>query len=126
MGEGARGGRVAASAHTLVVRRHVRWQGADQPAALHNSLHLPTSPYISLHLPSISLYLPLSPYQAPTNPLLAGVESAALPAAMEQYLAEVEEAEREEEPLVSKDGVVAPAWYTKAKNTAERKQATEH
>ena len=54
------------------------------------SLHLPTSPYISLHLPSISLYLPLSPYQAPTNPLLAGVESAALPAAMEQYLAEVE------------------------------------
>ena len=44
---------------------------------------------------------------------------------MEQYLAEVEEAEREEEPLVSKDGVVAPAWYTKAKNTAERKQAAE-
>ena len=30
---GARGGRVAASANTLVVRRHVRWQGADQPAA---------------------------------------------------------------------------------------------
>ena len=41
------------------------------------------------------------------------MESAALPAAMEQYLDQVEAAEREEEPLVSKDGVVAPAWYTK-------------
>ena len=52
--------------------------------------------------------------KVPTNPLLAGVDNAALPAAMEQYLAEVEEGEREEEELISRDGVVAPSWYTKA------------
>ena len=63
--------------------------------------------------------------KVPTNPLLAGVDNAALPAAMEQYLAEVEEGEREEDELISRDGVVAPSWYTKAKNTAERKQAAE-
>ena len=63
--------------------------------------------------------------KVPTNPLLAGVDNAALPAAMEQYLAEVEEGEREEEELISRGGVVAPSWYTKAKNTAERKQAAE-
>ena len=67
----------------------------------------------SLRQPTRSWFDGMFAGKAPTNPLLAGVESAALPAAMEQYLAEVEEAEREEEPLVSKDGVVAPAWYTK-------------
>ena len=66
----------------------------------------------SLRQPTRSWFDGMFAGKAPTNPLLAGVESAALPAAMEQYLAEVEEAEREEEPLVSKDGVVAPAWYT--------------
>ena len=39
-----------------------------------------------------------TPNQVPTNPLLAGVDNAALPAAMEQYLAEVEEGETNPTP----------------------------
>jgi hypothetical protein len=46
-----------------------------------------------------------------------------------RYLAdgesEEEEQQEEEEPLVSKDGIQAPAWYAKAKRQAEEKQAEE-
>ena len=44
----------------------------------------------SLRQPTRSWFDGMFAGKAPTNPLLAGVESAALPAAMEQYLAEVE------------------------------------
>ena len=61
------------------------------------------------------------------KPLLGGVENAALPEAIEQYLAGDGEADEEEEEveLFSKDGVKAPAWYAKAKQTAEKKQEAE-
>ena len=67
------------------------------------------------------------------TPLLRGVDAAALPGAIDRYLEGGGEAddgvggeeEEEAEPLVSKDGVQAPAWYATAKRTAERKQEAE-
>ena len=59
-------------------------------------------------------------------PLLAGVENAALPEAIDRFLEEgVLDDDDDEEPLVSSDGVQAPEWYARAKRTAEKKQAAE-
>lgn len=59
-------------------------------------------------------------------PLLAGVESAALPEAIDRFLEDgVLSEDEEEEPLMSKDGVKAPSWYARAKRNAERKQEAE-
>ena len=46
------------------------------------------------------------------RPLLAGVDAAALPDAIERYLDGGEDGDEEEEvePLISKDGIQAPAW----------------
>ena len=61
--------------------------------------------------------------------LLRGVEVSALPAAIEDYLeggdADGLGDDDEVEPLVSKDGFEAPAWYAQAKVTAEKKQEAE-
>lgn len=63
------------------------------------------------------------------KPLLSGVDAAALPEAIDNYLAGGDDADgegaEEEEVLLSKDGVQAPAWYAKAKRTAEKKQEAE-
>ena len=63
------------------------------------------------------------------RPLLQGVDAAALPEAIEEYLAASGEGEDDDEEVVedvvSKDGVKAPAWYSKAKRTAEKKQEEE-
>ena len=57
---------------------------------------------------------------------LSGVDAAALPEAVAQYLAEgAGEEEASEAPLYSKDGVQAPAWYAKAKRQAEERQEEE-
>ena len=56
----------------------------------------------------------------------AGVDAAALPEAIDRYLADGDEdVEEVFEEVVSADGVKAPSWYTKAKRTAERKQEEE-
>ena len=61
-----------------------------------------------------------------SRPLLAGVDAAALPEAIDGYLADGDEdGEEVFEEVVSADGVKAPSWYTKAKRTAERKQEEE-
>ena len=61
-----------------------------------------------------------------SRPLLAGVDAAALPEAIDRYLADGDEdGEEVFEEVVSADGVKAPSWYTKAKRTAERKQEEE-
>ena len=60
------------------------------------------------------------------RPLLAGVKVGALPAAIDAFLADGSEADAEEdEALISKDGVRAPAWYAKAKRSAESRQEAE-
>ena len=88
----------------------------------------------SLRMPTRSWFDGLlTPARGADRPLLAGVDAAALPGAIDRFLAEGDEEGGEEEDdegaaeaLVSADGVTkAPAWYAKAKRTAEKKQARE-
>jgi len=80
----------------------------------------------SLRQPTRSWFDGLGAGRGAQRPLLAGVDAAALPEAIERYLADGDEEDDEQaEPLVSKDGIVAPAWYARAKRTAEKKQEEE-
>ena len=79
----------------------------------------------SLRQPTRSWFDGLGKGGASKRPLLAGVDAAALPEAIDKYLAEGDEEDEEEVILLSKDGVKAPAWYAQAKRAAEKKQEEE-
>jgi len=60
-----------------------------------------------------------------SKPLLAGVDTKELPEAIDKYLAEGDDDDETCEEVLGPDGKAAPSWYTKAKRTAEKKQAEE-
>ena len=61
---------------------------------------------------------------APEDKLLEGVDLAALPGAIDEFIATGAGAP-EVPDVVSEEGVQAPAWYARAKYAAEKKQEEE-